>query len=257
MCGIVGYIGDEGRYAAPDRGAQAPRVPRLRLGRRRRHERQRRRDAEGGGQDLAARGRCRAPARCTATSASRTRAGRRTARRTSATRTRTSTATGTIAVVHNGIIENYDRCCADARGARLHVRLGHRHRSARAPDRGSVRRQSLEEAVIDALAQVEGTYGIAVVSSRRSRTRSSRRGKGSPLLIGLGDGEYYVASDVAAILAHTRQVVYLDDGEMAVLDADGYRVHRPERDRDASRTREQDRLGPRPDRARRLRRTSC
>jgi glucosamine--fructose-6-phosphate aminotransferase (isomerizing) len=82
---------------------------------------------------------------------------------------------------------------------------------------------NLEAAVIDALALVEGTYGIAVISSKDPDKIVAAR-KGSPLLIGLGDNEYYVASDVAAILQHTRQVVYLDDGEMAVVTRDGYRV---------------------------------
>ena len=78
-------------------------------------------------------------------------------------------------------------------------------------------------AVIEALWQIEGTYGIAVVSSKdRNKIVAAR--KGSPLLIGLGDGEYYVASDVSAILAHTREVVYLDDGDVAVLTRDGYTV---------------------------------
>jgi glucosamine--fructose-6-phosphate aminotransferase (isomerizing) len=81
----------------------------------------------------------------------------------------------------------------------------------------------LEDAVIEALWQVEGTYGIAVISSVDQHKIVAAR-KGSPLLVGLGENEHFVASDVSAILAHTRQVVYLDDGEMAVVDQSGYRI---------------------------------
>ena len=74
-----------------------------------------------------------------------------------------------------------------------------------------------------ALRKVEGTFGIAVVSSRDPEKIVAAR-KGSPLLIGIGDGEYFLASDASAILAHTREVVYLDDGDLCVLTPDGYRV---------------------------------
>ncbi|MBA3656194.1 MAG: glutamine--fructose-6-phosphate transaminase (isomerizing) [Gemmatimonadaceae bacterium] len=129
---------------------------------------------------------------------------------------------GHIAVVHNGIIEN-------ATTLRSHLQgLGHKfvsetdtevlaHLIEEAFD------GNLEDAVRDALSKIEGTYGIAVVSSEDSNKIVAAR-KGSPLLIGLGDKEYYVASDAAAILAHTREVIYLDDGDLAVLNRDGYRI---------------------------------
>ncbi|MEO8563264.1 MAG: glutamine--fructose-6-phosphate transaminase (isomerizing) [bacterium] len=130
--------------------------------------------------------------------------------------------TGTVSVVHNGIIENYGplRAMLQKTG---HTFVSETDTEVLAHLIEAAFDGTLEEAVIDALALVEGTYGIAVISSRDPDKIVAAR-KGSPLLIGLGDSEYYVASDVAAILQHTRQVVYLDDGEMAVLTRDGYHV---------------------------------
>jgi len=132
--------------------------------------------------------------------------------------------TGTVSVVHNGIIENYGplRAMLQKTG---HTFVSDTDTEVLAHLVEAAMDGNLEEAVIDALALVEGTYGIAVISSKDPNKIVAAR-KGSPLLIGLGDGtgEYYVASDVAAILQHTRQVVYLDDGEMAVLTRDGYHV---------------------------------
>jgi glucosamine--fructose-6-phosphate aminotransferase (isomerizing) len=129
---------------------------------------------------------------------------------------------GDIAVVHNGIIENSGtlKKGLEARG----------HEFASDTDTEVIAHlieeafdDNLEDAVIEALWQIEGTYGIAVVSSKDKNKIVAAR-KGSPLLIGLGDGEYYVASDVSAILAQTREVVYLDDGDVAVLTRDGYTI---------------------------------
>src|SRR6185436_5443483 len=79
----------------------------------------------------------------------------------------------------------------------------------------------LERAVGAALRDVEGTYGIAVMCSSEPGTVVGAR-HGSPMVLGIADGEYYLASDVAAIVEHTRQVIYLDDGEMAVLTPEGF-----------------------------------
>ena len=81
----------------------------------------------------------------------------------------------------------------------------------------------LEEAVATALRDVEGAYGLAFVSSDEPGVLVAAR-NGSPLLVGVGDNEYFVASDASPLLQHTRSVVYLDDGEMVVLTREGYRV---------------------------------
>src|SRR6185295_5801239 len=130
--------------------------------------------------------------------------------------------TNTIAVVHNGIIENFSalRAMLQKQG---HTFVSETDTEVLAHLIEAAFDGKLEDAVIDALNLVEGTYGIAVLSTRDPDKIVCAR-KGSPLLIGIGEGEYYVASDVAAILEHTRQVVYLDDGEMGILTRDGYEV---------------------------------
>ncbi len=129
---------------------------------------------------------------------------------------------GTIAVVHNGIIENATvlKAGLEARGYVFKSDtdtevLAHLIETAYAGN--------LEAAVIEALRQVDGTYGIAVISSTEPDKIVAAR-KGSPLLVGIGEGEHYIASDASAILTHTRQVVYLDDGDVAVVTKDGYKV---------------------------------
>jgi len=129
---------------------------------------------------------------------------------------------GTIAVVHNGIVENATtlKASLEARGFVFQSDtdtevLAHLIQAAYAGN--------LEAAVIEALHQVDGTYGIAVISANEKEKIVAAR-KGSPLLLGLGDGEYYIASDASAILAHTREVVYLDDGDVAVVTREGYKV---------------------------------
>jgi glucosamine--fructose-6-phosphate aminotransferase (isomerizing) len=126
---------------------------------------------------------------------------------------------GRIALVHNGIIENYAalKQTLAAKGCVFHsqtdsevvVQLIEEILEAD-PD------LSFEAAIRLALGQVTGTYGLAIVNlADPGRLYVAR--KGSPLLIGLGDGETFVASDATPIIEYTNRVVYLDDGELAVL----------------------------------------
>ena len=130
-----------------------------------------------------------------------------------------SDCSGEIVVCHNGIIEN-----ADVLRAEL-TRRGHAFESDTDTE---VLAHLIEEhwlpplhlSVARALSMVEGTYGIAVMSSREPGRIVCAR-YGSPLLVGMGEGRIFAASDAAALLPYTRRVVYLDDGEMAILDASG------------------------------------
>ena len=130
-----------------------------------------------------------------------------------------SDCTGKIAVIHNGIIENY---------ATLKKNLENRgHKFATDTDTEVLahlieefHKGDLEGAVRAALKMVEGTYGIAVLHADHPRMIVGAR-NGSPLIVGVGNGEYFVASDVSAILRHTRRVFYLDDHEMVTLTDDG------------------------------------
>jgi glucosamine--fructose-6-phosphate aminotransferase (isomerizing) len=129
---------------------------------------------------------------------------------------------GIVAIVHNGIIEN-----ATALRGWLSER-GHTFRSETDTEVlahliRELYTDSLEAAVVAALRRVEGTYGLGVISSREPDTLVAAR-LGSPLLLALADDENFIASDAAAVVDHTRSVVYLDDGEIAVLTADDYHI---------------------------------
>ncbi|MPY82913.1 MAG: glutamine--fructose-6-phosphate transaminase (isomerizing) [Actinophytocola sp.] len=130
-----------------------------------------------------------------------------------------------IAVVHNGIIENADelRASLAADGVSFASDTDTEaiaHLVAAAFEDGA---ESLEQAVRTALRQVSGAYGLVVMDASRPGELVVAR-NGSPIVLGVGDGEMFVASDVAALVRYTQSVVYLDDGELATLTAEDYRT---------------------------------
>ncbi|BCK88907.1 glutamine--fructose-6-phosphate aminotransferase [isomerizing] [Sideroxyarcus emersonii] len=128
-----------------------------------------------------------------------------------------------IAVVHNGIIENYEELRADLteRGyeftsdtdTEVIAHLIHSHYA----------QGSLLVATQAALAQLVGAYAIGVVAADNPHQLIAAR-KGSPLLLGVGEGEHFVASDMSALLQVTRNVVYLEEGDVVEVNLDGYRI---------------------------------
>jgi glutamine---fructose-6-phosphate transaminase (isomerizing) len=129
---------------------------------------------------------------------------------------------GDIALVHNGIIENADalRAALEAQGHEFTTDTDTEtlaHLIEDAPG------ETLEARVIAALTHVEGTYGLAVMSTAEPGKVVVAR-QGSPVLLGIGENELFVASDASAVLEHTRSVVYLDDGDIAVLTPGGYHI---------------------------------
>ena len=132
---------------------------------------------------------------------------------------------GRIAVVHNGIIENSERLRAEltANGVTFTSDTDTEalaHLIAAALAAGAA---SLEDAVRTTLRRVEGAYGLVVLDARKPGELVAAR-NGSPLVIGVGEDETLVASDVAALVRHTQRVVYLEDGELATLTATDFRT---------------------------------
>lgn len=140
-------------------------------------------------------------------------------------------ASGRIAVVHNGVIENCEalRTRLEREGysfksdtdteALAHL-IGYYYEKGK---KGGRRKDALTEAVCQALREVIGTYGVAVVcADEPDKIVAARRG--SPLIIGIGKGEHYLASDANAIVAHTKKVVYLNDYDVATVTAGRFNV---------------------------------
>jgi glucosamine--fructose-6-phosphate aminotransferase (isomerizing) len=143
-------------------------------------------------------------------------------------------ASGKIAVVHNGVIENYDTLKQKL------LRAGHKFKSEtdtevlahligdyyekrRAKNGTNDDGNLLSQAVSDALREVIGTYGLAVICTDFPDTIVGAR-RGSPLIIGIGKEENFLASDANAIVAHTKKVVYLNDYDVATITPDRFDV---------------------------------
>ncbi|MEZ0239304.1 MAG: glutamine--fructose-6-phosphate transaminase (isomerizing) [Chloroflexota bacterium] len=130
--------------------------------------------------------------------------------------------TGRITVIHNGIIENF-RELRDGLEARGHTLTSETDTEAIAHLIEEAYQGDLADAVRATLRQLEGAYALAVMH-RDERDRLVGARKDVPLVVGIGDGENFLASDVAAILAHTDRVIFLHDGDVADLDPDGVSI---------------------------------
>ncbi len=139
---------------------------------------------------------------------------------------------GCIAVVHNGVIENFEAL------RQRYLKAGHTFKSSTDTEvlahligdhyarvkAGGGPMHPMVQALMNALPEVVGTYGIAVVSPEHPGVLVGAR-RGSPLIVGVGDGEHLLASDAAALVAHTRHVAYLSDYDIVIVSKDRFEVH--------------------------------
>lgn len=142
--------------------------------------------------------------------------------------------TGDIYVAHNGIVENFRELKAGL------TERGHTFKSetdteilAHLIEEGLSAGKSFEDAVVDTLSQIRGTYGLLVSYKQEPETIITAR-MGSPVVLGVGKGENFVASDATPILPHTKEVVFLNDGDIAIITPDSHRV-RTLKDREINR----------------------
>jgi glucosamine--fructose-6-phosphate aminotransferase (isomerizing) len=124
-----------------------------------------------------------------------------------------------IAVVHNGIIENFQalKVLLESEGHKM-ISETDTEIIAHLIEKFYV--DNLEKAVTETIKCLEGTFGLAVMCASEHKIIVARRG--SPLILGIGENETFVASDASAIIEHTQQVIYLKDNEIAILSEDGY-----------------------------------
>jgi glucosamine--fructose-6-phosphate aminotransferase (isomerizing) len=131
-----------------------------------------------------------------------------------------SDGSGRFAIVHNGIIENAAQLRAKLQAGGV-VFQSETDSEVLAHLIAAMPADKLEDSVRAALRLVTGTYGLAVLDAQRPESIVVAR-NGSPVVLGIGDREMFVASDPAALVRHTQSVVHLDDGEIAVVRADGF-----------------------------------
>ncbi|RMF10166.1 MAG: glutamine--fructose-6-phosphate transaminase (isomerizing) [Candidatus Neomarinimicrobiota bacterium] len=132
---------------------------------------------------------------------------------------------GTTALIHNGIVENYQvlKHQLQKKGITFRTETDSEVLVHLISDLFRSEQLSFSEAVRIALQKVIGAYGIVVMNASQPDQLVAAR-MGSPLVLGIGEGEYYLGSDASPIVDHTRNVIYLDDGEMVVLTSDGYEI---------------------------------
>ncbi len=130
---------------------------------------------------------------------------------------------GNIWLVHNGIIENHQKLKNEL------IKKGHKFKSETDSEviahliEEFAKKETFKEAVVKALKLLEGTYGLAIVNKKEPGKMIVAR-NGSPLILGLGKKEFIAASDASAIIRYTDRVIYLEDGELAILEKNNYEI---------------------------------